>query len=114
VAAVVSLTACPPCDAVRRAREAILDDPGAVWTVPTLAAIAGYAPHHLSRVFRSTTGMTVSEYRERVRLGCAIAMLRDGNPVVDVASHLGYCDQAHLARRASEVLGLPPSSLGAR
>jgi AraC-like DNA-binding protein len=100
-------------DAVRRVREAILDDPGAAWTVPALAEVAGYAPHHLSRVFRSVTGTTVSEYRERVRLGAAITLLRDGQPVADVAARLGYCDQAHLARRAGEVLGLAPSALRA-
>lgn len=98
-------------DAVRRVREAILDDPGAAWSVPALAAVAGYAPHHLSRVFRSVTGTTVSEYRERVRLGAAITLLRDGHPVADVAGRLGWCDQAHLARRAGEVLGLAPSAL---
>lgn len=97
--------------AADRVRQAIHDDPGAAWTVAALAAIAGYAPHHLSRTFRATTGWSLSEYRDRVRLGVAMSMLRDGVPGAAVAASLGWCDQGHLARRARDVLGVVPSAL---
>lgn len=97
--------------AVARVREAIVTTPGAAWTVRSLGSVAGYAPHHLSRVFRSTTGMTLSAYRDRVRLGRAMALLQDGMPVADVAADLGYFDHAHLTRRATQLLGVAPSAL---
>jgi AraC-like DNA-binding protein len=96
--------------AVMRVREAIVATPGAAWTVRSLGSVAGYAPHHLSRVFRATTGMTLSDYRDRVRLGRGMALLRDGMPVAEVAADLGYFDHAHLTRRATQVLGVPPSA----
>jgi AraC-like DNA-binding protein len=96
--------------AVARVREAIVTAPGAAWTVRSLGSVAGYAPHHLSRVFRSTTGMTLSAYRDRVRLGRAMALLQEGMPVADVAADLGYVDHAHLTRRATQLLGMPPSA----
>jgi AraC-like DNA-binding protein len=85
-------------------------DPGAAWTMRSLGSVAGYAPHHLSRVFRSTTGMTLSAYRDRVRLGRAITLLQDGMRVADVAADLGYVDHAHLTRRATHLLGVAPSA----
>lgn len=96
--------------AVARVREAIVTAPGAAWTVRSLGSVAGYAPHHLSRVFRATTGMSLSDYRDRVRLGRAMALLKDGMPISEVAADLGYVDHAHLTRRASQVLGVLPSA----
>ena len=96
--------------AVARVREAIAVDPGARWETRTLGAVAGYAPQHLSRVFRATTGMTLGGYRDRIRLGRAVALVRDGMALADVAAALGFVDQAHLSRRAAQVLGAPPSA----
>ena len=96
---------------VARVREVINADPGHPWTVPSLAALVGYQQHHLSRVFKAVMGVGLSDYRDRVRLGCAMALLRDGMSVTDVAHSLGYCDSGHLARRAKGVLGVSPSRL---
>lgn len=104
----------PRAAAVRRVREAIVADPGAPWTMRSLGAVAGYAPHHLSRIFRQATGLTPAGYRDRVRLGAVLALMRDGLPIADVAATLGFCDHAHLTRRAVAVLGAPPSALRAR
>lgn len=97
--------------AVERVREAIRSDIAATWTLRQLARVAGYSPHHLSRMFASTTGMTVSEYRDRVRLGRAMHLLRDGMRAADVANEVGYFDHGHLTRRTTDVLGQQPSSL---
>ena len=96
---------------VERVREVIHADPTRSWTVRTLAAAVGYQQHHLSRVFKALMGVGLSEYRERVRLGRAMVLLRDGMAVTDVAHALGYCDAAHLCRRAKRALGVGPSSL---
>lgn len=97
--------------AVQRVREAIAADPGAPWPLRTLAGIAGYAPHHLSRVFRRATGTTISEHRDRVRLARAAELAADGMRLADVAAALGFADHGHLTRRARHVLGVVPSHL---
>jgi hypothetical protein len=52
----------------------------------------------------------IAGLRGRVRLGRGMALLRDGMPVAEVAADLGYFDHAHLTRRATQVLGVPPSA----
>lgn len=97
--------------AVGRVREAIAAEPGRPWRLRDLAAIAGYAPHHLSRVFRAETGTTITAHREQVRLAHALGLLADGMPIADVAATAGFADHAHLTRRASHALGVRPSQL---
>lgn len=99
--------------AVTRVREAVAADPGGPWTLRSLALIAGYAPHHLSRVFRACTGTTVTEHRDRVRLARAAELAADGMRLADVAAACGFADHGHLTRRASRVLGVVPSRLRA-
>jgi AraC-like DNA-binding protein len=99
--------------AVSRVREAIAGEPGAPWTMRALATVAGYGPHHLSRVFRACTGTTVSAHRDRVRLAQAAELAADGMPLADVAAACGFADHGHLTRRARAVLGTVPSRLRA-
>jgi AraC-like DNA-binding protein len=97
--------------AVARVREALAAEPGLPWSLRSLAAVAGYAPHHLSRVFRACTGSTVSAHRDRVRLALAAELAGDGMPLADVATACGFVDHAHLTRRTRQVLGTVPSQL---
>src|SRR5262249_11231414 len=48
-------------NAVGAAREALAVDPGL--SLPQLGAAVGVSPHHLSRIFRAATGVTISRYR---------------------------------------------------
>lgn len=97
--------------AVARVCEAIAASPTDRWSLRELATVAGYAPHHLSRVFRAVTGSTVSAHRERVRLAHASELVAGGMPLADVAARCGYADHAHLSRRTAQLLGTTPSSL---
>jgi AraC-like DNA-binding protein len=97
--------------AVALVREAIASAPAERWALRELASVAGYAPHHLSRVFRAVTGATVSAHRERVRLAHASELVAAGMPLADVAATCGYADHAHLTRATSRQLGIPPSQL---
>lgn len=97
--------------AVQRVRDAIAADPGGRWSLRDAAAVAGYAPHHLSRVFRACTGTTLTEHRDRVRLAHAVELVTDGMPLADVAATCGFADHGHLTRRARAVLGTVPSRL---
>ncbi|MEU8175079.1 AraC family transcriptional regulator [Microbispora hainanensis] len=92
-----------------RAREAILaDDPDSADLI-RLARALGVSPSHLSRTFRRQVGMTVSRYRNRVRVSRALARIEEGErDLAGLAAALGFADQAHLTRTMRAELGRPP------
>lgn len=95
---------------VGRAREALLLRPPI--GLPALAREVGSSPHHLSRIFSRETGLTLSVYRNRLRLGLALARLEDGErDLARLAADLGFADHAHLTRVARALAGEPPSRL---
>ena len=83
---------------VQHAREAIVADPiGADF--PSLARALGHTRYHLSRTFSRATGMTLSQFRNRVRVAAVLDRLADGYENLAVLSaELGFVDQSHLSR----------------
>jgi AraC-like DNA-binding protein len=105
-----SVTAASHRRTVDLAREIISRQP----TIPLreLARAVSTSPHHLSRIFHSETGETISRYRNRIRVRCVLEKLRDGDSsLARLSAELGFTDQAHLCRVFRAELGVPPSSL---
>jgi hypothetical protein len=74
----------------------------------------GCSPHHLSRVFSQLTGLTVSQYRNRLRVSLALERVAEGEPdLAGLAWDLGFADHAHLTRTVRAATGRTPSSLRA-
>ena len=73
-----------------------------------LAAIAGLSPYHFSRSFRRAFGMPPHAYLLQARVSRARALLRQGEPVCEVAARLGFADQAHLTRHFRRLTGVTP------
>ncbi|WP_439380188.1 helix-turn-helix domain-containing protein [Amycolatopsis lexingtonensis] len=94
---------------VARAREAIgADDPAAGGLFP-LAEALGVSPYRLSRAFPRELGVSVTRYRNRVRVGRALDRLEAGERQLAVlAADLGFADQAHLTRTVREHTGATP------
>ncbi|MEU4426284.1 AraC family transcriptional regulator [Actinoplanes sp. NPDC024001] len=94
-------TAGPP-RAIRRAVEAINDEPERAFTVGDLAMIAGMSVRSLQEGFRRHVGSAPMTYLQQVRLTRARDALRRGDParitVATVAHRWGF---AHLGRFAS-------------
>jgi AraC-like DNA-binding protein len=97
---------------VERARDAIrADDPAAVGLLP-LAAVLGVSPFRLSRAFTRHLGVSLTRYRNRVRVERALDRLEDGaDDLAALAADLGFADQAHLCRTMRDHLGQPPSAV---
>jgi AraC-like DNA-binding protein len=77
-----------------------------------LAELLGVSPYRLSRAFTRELGVSLTRYRNRVRLGRAMDRLESGEPSLGVlAADLGFADQAHLCRTMSEQLGHTPTAL---
>jgi AraC-like DNA-binding protein len=77
-----------------------------------LAARAGVTPRALQRLFARHAGVSPTWVLRRYRLLEAAEAVRAGERVVwaDVASALGYADQAHLVREFRAALGRTPEA----
>jgi AraC-like DNA-binding protein len=99
-------------DLADRAREAILAGRPESADLVHLAKALGVSPAHLSRTFRGHVGVTVSRYRNRVRVSRVLARVEAGETdLAGLASSVGFADQAHLARTVRAELGHPPGRL---
>lgn len=83
---------------VALAREAIVAEPAGV-DFADLARTLGHTRFHVSRVFSQVTGMTLSQFRNRVRVAIAFDRLADGHEnLAHLSADLGFVDQSHLSR----------------
>ncbi|MGQ7247016.1 GlxA family transcriptional regulator [Halomonas sp. V046] len=77
----------------------------------TLAAQAGLEERTLLRRFHKATGMTTTEYCQRLRVGRARELLQFGNASIDrVAWEVGYSDPGALRKVFTRIVGLSPSA----
>jgi AraC-like DNA-binding protein len=83
---------------VQHAREAIVSDPAGT-DFADMARVLGHTRFHVSRVFSRATGMTLSQFRNRVRVAIALDRLADGHENLALLSaDLGFVDQSHLSQ----------------
>jgi AraC-like DNA-binding protein len=77
-----------------------------------LARQVGASPYHLSRVFRETTGVTISQYRTRLRVHAVLDRLEAGDDdLATVAADAGFADHSHMTRTVIGLVGARPSDL---
>jgi AraC-like DNA-binding protein len=94
------------------AREAVLSFDQCSRALLPLAASLGVSPYRLSRVFTRSLGVSLTRYRNRVRVGCALDRLEAGERnLALLAADLGFADQAHLTRTVRAHLGTTPRAL---
>ncbi|MEJ2857500.1 MULTISPECIES: helix-turn-helix domain-containing protein [unclassified Saccharothrix] len=98
--------------AVSAARAAIVaDHPDSRGLVP-LARLLGVSPYRLSRAFGQDLGVSLTRFRNRVRVGRAMARIQDGETdLAGLAAELGFADQAHLTRTVRGLVGHTPAAL---
>jgi AraC-like DNA-binding protein len=99
-------------DLVAAARVLIGDDhPAATGLIP-LANFLDTSPYRLSRAFTRELGVSLTRYRNRVRVGRALDRLEAGeSSLADLAADLAFADQAHLTRTLRDHLGSTPTAL---
>ena len=96
---------------VENVKEVIALDPAGS-DLPSLASVTGHSTFHLSRVFRQQTGLTLSQFRNRVRVVAAIELTEAGlMDLAAIAQQLGFSDQAHRTRVMRSELGAPPGHI---
>ena len=113
-------------DRLRRAEELALDlpeptddrlctvarilqaDPADPRTAAELGACAGASERTLSRLFRAETGMTFPQWRARLRLQHALALLATGDSVTAVAGACGFSSPSAFIETFRNALGTTP------
>lgn len=110
--------ACRRClpDAVPRERIAVaqaaamLRDAAAAIPLEALARSVGYAPHHLSRIFKRATGVTPGAYARALRAERAGAALAGAGGVTAAIYDAGYAAPSRFYDDARARLGMTPSA----
>jgi AraC family transcriptional regulator len=75
-----------------------------------LSRVACLSAYHFSRTFKRSTGFSPHQYVLRARVDAARALLVSGRlSVAEIALHVGFFDQSHLARHFKRQCGVPPS-----
>jgi AraC-like DNA-binding protein len=94
------------------AREAITADHPAAGGLFPLAELLGVSPYRLSRGFSRELGMSLTHYRNRVRVSRALERLAAGERNLSaLAADLGFSDHAHLTRTVRAHVGHTPAVL---
>jgi AraC-like DNA-binding protein len=96
--------------AVRRARDYLHQHFRDPVSSAELAAVARLSAFHLSRVFRSETGLPPHAYQNQLRVHYARRLIQAGLPLVQVAQMAGFADQSHLVRRFRRAFAVPPGA----
>jgi AraC family transcriptional regulator len=92
----------------RRAKEMIDANLGGV-LVEELARECGVTRAHFSRSFSRSVGMAPHRWLMKRRIEVAKEKLRDGRlSMCDVAAACGFCDQSHLTRVFTKMVGTSP------
>jgi AraC-like DNA-binding protein len=98
--------------AVTAARVAIQADHPAAQALMPLAALLSVSPFRLSRAFSAEMGVSLTRYRNHVRLKRVLDRLEEGEDNLAVlAADLQFADQAHLCRTVRQHLGHTPTAL---
>jgi AraC-like DNA-binding protein len=84
------------------------DSDGAV-SIGALAAELGWSRRHLAATIREELGMSPKPLARLLRFERAVARLRAGAELPDVALDSGYYDQAHFNRDFREFAGVTPT-----
>jgi AraC-like DNA-binding protein len=94
------------------AREAILADEPDAASLVHLARRLRVSPYHLSHTFTMQTGISLTRYRNRVRVSRALHRLHNGETnLARLAVELGFSDQAHLSRTVNSHVDQAPAAV---
>jgi transcriptional regulator GlxA family with amidase domain len=96
---------------VHRAQDWLIAHPADPATLADLARVAAMSARNLTRAFRQATGISIQDYRTRLRLELAKSLLHDpGLTVEAVAARCGFESARQLRRLWKDTFGAAPST----
>jgi len=79
-------------------------------SLDAIARAVHSSPYHLARVFRRKSGLSIHQYRHRLRLREALQRLAEGGTDLSgLALELGFSSHSHLTDSFRQAFGVPPS-----
>ncbi|XAZ19777.1 helix-turn-helix domain-containing protein (plasmid) [Sinorhizobium sp. B11] len=100
--------------AIHRAQDAVGADPSQNWSVETLAKIAATSPRNLSRLFNEHTGMSVTDYVNRMRIVLARELITGSRlDMENVAERIGFSSARQFRRAWRRLHDTPPGHVRA-
>lgn len=76
------------------------------------AAVLGYHPVYVSRVFRKAYGTSLGNFIKSCRIRkCSELIFRSDLTLGQIAAEAGYCDQSHLTNEMTITAGFTPGEL---
>jgi len=91
--------------------ERLMADPASGDTLDRLAEGTGASVRTLTRLFQSETGLTFTQWRQRLRFTNAFEALARGAPVGEVARSCGYASPSAFTAAFRKALGVTPAAL---
>lgn len=96
---------------IHRVQDWLTAHPAEKTTLDDLARLAAVSPRHLTRIFRQATGISIQDFRTRVRLELARDLLNDpGLTVAGVAARCGFESDRQLRRLWKQTFGTTPGA----
>jgi AraC-like DNA-binding protein len=81
---------------------------GEALKIEDMSSAAGLSPSYLNRAFKQHFGMTPHAYLLNQRIQLARNLLKQGQPLAEVALQTGFADQAHFQRAFKHLLAATP------
>jgi AraC family transcriptional regulator len=100
-----------PLESIEEARRLICLERDAPLPLAVLAGRCGVTPYRLCREFRQVTGMTITEYRTRLRLCRALGRLPRTDDLSALALSAGFCSHSHFGAAFRRVFKTTPSRM---
>ena len=77
----------------------------------TLASLATFSPSYFSRLFKTCTGIGVTEYIQQVRVHRACELLREtSRSVPEISEEIGYGDANYFGKVFKRQIGVTPAA----
>jgi two-component system response regulator YesN len=94
---------------MQRALSHIRDHMGDHISLDEVARVVHLSPSYFSRLFKTETGQTFSEYLQTVRIERAKSFLKNGEcSLTEIAEKTGFFDQSHFIKTFKQATGVTP------
>jgi len=100
----------PADDRAREVADGIAADPADGRTLADWGREVGASERTLARAFLADTGISFGRWRTLLRLQAAVAALADGQPVGNVARHVGYESDSAFVQAFRRETGVTPTA----
>jgi AraC-like DNA-binding protein len=96
---------------IHRVQDFLIHNPTVRVSLEQLAAIAHLSTRSLTRAFKQATGITPTQYQQRLKLELATTLLQNPELTVEeIANRCGFDDARHFRRLWRSQFGSPPST----